>query len=89
MRYAEFGVTLYSRRIDKKNRLIYKVEPVDFGDNDVVLLQCKGHYGDKQYRLRYDNAPRLRKSFDEGAEIGFAAGRSEKSGLWEDFFGCN
>ena len=47
LRYAEFGVTLYSRRIDKKNRLIYKVELVNSGDSDIVLLHCKGHYGDK------------------------------------------
>ncbi len=47
LRCAEFGVTLYSRRIDKKNRLIYKVESVNSSDSDIVLLNCKGHYGDK------------------------------------------
>ncbi len=47
LRYAEFGATLYSRRIDKKNRLVYKVESVNSGDSDIVLLHCKGHYEDK------------------------------------------
>ena len=32
---------LYSRRINGKDRLVYKLEN-DF----IVILQCKGHYGD-------------------------------------------
>ena len=32
----------YSRHIDEKNRLVYKVE------NDIIsILSCKDHYGDK------------------------------------------
>ena len=33
---------LWSREIDKKNRLIYKIE----GDC-IKIYQCKSHYGDK------------------------------------------
>ena len=33
---------LYSRRINDKDRLVYKLEN-DF----IVILQCKGHYSDK------------------------------------------
>ena len=32
----------YSRRIDEKNRLIYRV-----CEDSVEIAQCKGHYGDK------------------------------------------
>jgi len=32
----------WSRRIDEKNRLIYRLI-----DNSVEISQCKGHYGDK------------------------------------------
>ena len=32
----------WSRRIDDKNRLVYKVL-----DGQIEILQCKGHYGDK------------------------------------------
>ena len=32
----------WSRRIDEKNRLIYKIE----GDN-ILIIQCGSHYGDK------------------------------------------
>ncbi len=32
----------WSREIDKKNRLIYKIE----GDI-IIVAQCKNHYGDK------------------------------------------
>lgn len=32
----------WSRRIDEKNRIVYKI------DNDsVIILSCKGHYDDK------------------------------------------
>ena len=32
----------WSRRIDEKNRLVYKIE------NDIVeIIHCKSHYGDK------------------------------------------
>ena len=33
---------LYSRRIDKANRLIYAVER----DNNIKIISCKGHYED-------------------------------------------
>ena len=33
----------WSRRIDSTNRLVYEV----LSDNDIRLIQCKGHYGDK------------------------------------------
>lgn len=33
---------LWSRRIDDKNRLVYKVE-----DNLLTIFQCRLHYGDK------------------------------------------
>lgn len=36
-----------SRRIDEKNRIVYKVE-----NNSVIIASCKGHYGDKWY---FDN----------------------------------
>ena len=29
----------WSRRIDERNRLVYKIE-----DNNVIILHCKGHY---------------------------------------------
>jgi len=32
----------WSKRIDGEHRLIYKVE-----DNDLIILNAKGHYGDK------------------------------------------
>ena len=32
---------LYSRRINDKDRLVYKIEN-DF----IIILQCKGHYSD-------------------------------------------
>lgn len=36
----------YSRRIDRKNRLIYYV--YNDGENDVLaIFSCTGHYGDK------------------------------------------
>ena len=32
----------WSRRIDEKNRLVYRIE------NDIIeIAQCRGHYGDK------------------------------------------
>ena len=31
----------WSRRIDKFNRLVYRIQ-----DEAVVILQCRGHYGD-------------------------------------------
>ena len=33
---------LYSRRINNKDRLVYSIK-----DDDVIVLQCKGHYDDK------------------------------------------
>ena len=33
----------YSRRIDEKNRLVYKI----IDDDMIEIYQCKGHYGDK------------------------------------------
>lgn len=32
----------WSRRIDDKNRLVYKIV-----DGNVMIAACKGHYGDK------------------------------------------
>jgi toxin YoeB len=32
----------WSRKIDEKNRLIYRVE-----DSRLVILQCRTHYGDR------------------------------------------
>lgn len=32
----------YSRRIDEKNRLIYRIF-----ENSIEIAQCKSHYGDK------------------------------------------
>ena len=32
----------WSREIDEKNRIVYKVE-----NNQIVIVQCGGHYGDK------------------------------------------
>lgn len=32
----------WSRRIDEKNRLVYSVG----GDNDIVIISCRGHYED-------------------------------------------
>ena len=31
----------WSRRIDKFNRLVYRIQ-----DEAVVIIQCRGHYGD-------------------------------------------
>jgi toxin YoeB len=33
----------WSREIDKKNRLVYQIND----DDDVEIIKCKGHYGDK------------------------------------------
>ena len=33
----------WSRRIDEKNRLVYRL----IGDEAVEISQCRGHYGDK------------------------------------------
>ncbi len=33
----------YSKYIDKKNRLVYKI----LENNDLYILSCKGHYNDK------------------------------------------
>jgi toxin YoeB len=33
----------WSREIDEKNRVVYKIKDND----DVEIIQCKGHYGDK------------------------------------------
>jgi len=33
----------WSREIDEKNRLVYKI----LDDNRIEIYQCKGHYGDK------------------------------------------
>jgi toxin YoeB len=33
----------WSRRIDEKNRLVYRLT----GDEAMEISQCKGHYGDK------------------------------------------
>ncbi|MDR0502452.1 MAG: Txe/YoeB family addiction module toxin [Treponema sp.] len=33
----------WSRRIDEKNRLVYRI----IDDEAVEISQCKGHYGDK------------------------------------------
>jgi len=32
----------WSRRIDEKNRLIYRIN-----DNEIRIIQCRTHYGDK------------------------------------------
>jgi len=32
----------WSRRIDDKNRLVYRIK-----DNIIEIVQCKGHYSDK------------------------------------------
>ena len=32
----------YSREIDEKNRLVYKIE-----NDDIIIMQCKNHYSDK------------------------------------------
>jgi len=32
----------WSRKIDEKNRLVYNIT----NDNDVEIIQCKGHYSD-------------------------------------------
>lgn len=32
----------YSRRIDEKNRIVYKIEK-----DNVIIASCKGHYDDK------------------------------------------
>lgn len=32
----------WSRRIDEKNRLVYRIN-----DNRIEILQCRTHYGDK------------------------------------------
>lgn len=32
----------YSRRIDDKNRLVYRIS-----ENHVIIISCKSHYGEK------------------------------------------
>ena len=34
---------MWSREIDPKNRIIYRITD----NNDVEIIQCKGHYSDK------------------------------------------
>ena len=63
----------WSREIDKKNRLIYKVE----GDL-ITVMQCKNHYDDKQFFFRNKEVrdfmfarktiARLKKELDEALE---------------------
>ena len=36
------GADIWSRRINKKDRLVYQVL-----DDGVLIVQCKGHYDDK------------------------------------------
>jgi toxin YoeB len=33
----------WSREIDKKNRMVYKIRD----DSDIEIVQCRGHYDDK------------------------------------------
>ena len=33
----------FSRKIDKKNRLVY----CSYNENDLLIISCKGHYQDK------------------------------------------
>jgi toxin YoeB len=33
----------WSRKIDDKNRLVYRVKD----DGDIEIIECRGHYGDK------------------------------------------
>ena len=42
-RLKHFEEPTFSRRIDKLNRLVYR----PYGDNDILILSCKGHYQDK------------------------------------------
>ena len=37
-----FTEPVYSRRIDKKNRLVY----CPYNDNDLLIISCKDHYQD-------------------------------------------
>ena len=36
------GKKMWSRRIDEKNRFVYEVSDVD-----LLIVRCRGHYGDK------------------------------------------
>ena len=38
-----FAYPVYSRRIDKKNRLVY----CQYNENDLLIISCKGHYQSK------------------------------------------
>ena len=38
-----FTEPVYSRKIDKKNRLVY----CQYDENDLLIISCKGHYQDK------------------------------------------
>ena len=38
-----FIAPVYSRRIDKKNRLVY----CPYNENDLLIISCKDHYQDK------------------------------------------
>lgn len=42
-RLKHFTEPVYSRKIDKKNRLIYS----QYNENDLLIISCKGHYQDK------------------------------------------
>ncbi len=46
LKYKDPDIVMYSRRIDRKNRLIYRVISSVSGEDEIVLLSCKGHYGD-------------------------------------------
>ena len=38
-----FNEPIFSRRIDKSNRLVYS----QYNENDLLIISCKGHYQDK------------------------------------------
>ena len=38
-----FTEPVYSRKIDKKNRLVY----CPYNENDLLIISCKGHYRDR------------------------------------------
>jgi len=42
-RLKHFTEPVYSRRIDKKNRLVY----CQYNENDLLIISCKDHYSDK------------------------------------------
>ena len=44
LKYSAEDIELFSRRINEKDRLVYLI---DESNEEIRIIACKGHYGDK------------------------------------------